>query len=181
MSIIIEGPDGAGKTTLLSEIHGHFPGMEQHPRFCTSTGGPIQELAEAVYKDVKSRATHFIYDRHPVVSEYVYNTAIPGRAIRPAFLTDSMGRIRNRVAHHALTIWCLPPLPEVKRNVEQSAADEMPGVVENIEEIYRQYQMHRIMWPGRHVTYDYTRSAASWEGLRYALSDTRDKLWKEQP
>lgn len=181
MTLILEGPDGAGKTTLLSELHGSFPGMEQHPRFCTSTGGPITELAEAVYKDVKAKPTHYLYDRHPVISEYVYNTAIPGRTIRPAFLTDSMGRVRNRVAYHSLTIWCLPPLPEVRRNVKRDASEQMPGVLENIDEIYAQYQMHRIMWPGRHVIYDYTNSDMSWEGLRYALSDTRDKLWKEQP
>ena len=180
MTIIIEGPDGAGKTTLLSELHGHFPAMEQHPRFCTSTGGPIADLAEAVFRDVSPRATHFLYDRHPCISEFVYRTSIPSMAIREEFLSDAMGRLRNRVAHHSLVIWCLPPFPVVYDNVISSDG-EMPGVVENIERIYEQYKMHRLMWPGRHVTYDYTRSAASWEGLRYALSDSRDKLWKEHP
>lgn len=178
MSIIIEGPDGAGKTTLLSDLCGHFPGMEQHPRFCTSRGGPIDNLAEAVFRDVQSRPTHFIYDRHPCISEFVYRTAL-GQPIPSAFLTDAMGRLRKRLAHHSLTIWCLPPLSVVKQNV--STEDDMPGVAENIERIYQQYQMHRLLWPGRHVTYDYTRSAASWEGLSYALSDSRDKLWKEHP
>ena len=181
MSIIVEGPDGSGKTTLIQDLQGHFPYLELHPRFCTSKGGPLDDLAGLVYKDVKSRATHFIYDRHPTVSEYVYNTAIPGREVRPAFLTDAMGRVRGRVARHSLMIWCMPPLTEVARNVERNAEDEMPGVVDNIEEIYRQYQMHRLMWPGRAVTYDYTNSAVSWEGLNYALSDTRMKLWRETP
>lgn len=180
MSIIIEGPDGAGKTTLLSDLHSHFPQMEQHPRFCTSLGGPIQDLAEEVFKDVKARPTHFIYDRHPVISDYIYNAAIPERNFSPGFLTESMGRIRNRVAHHSLTIWCLPPLSVVRGNVFSSDG-EMPGVVDNINKIYDLYQMHRIMWPGRHVTYDYTQSEASWETLRYTLSKTKDKLWREQP
>ena len=180
MSIILEGPDGAGKTTLLQELHGHFPTMEQHPRFCTSTGGPVEDLAEAVYKDTKSKATHFLYDRHPVISEYIYTFAT-GRPLRPAFLTDSMGRIRNRIAHHSLVIWCLPPLREVIRNCERDEEEQMPGVFENIEKIYHQYQMHRLFWPGRHTTFDYTNSATSWEGLRYTLSDTRDKLWKVCP
>lgn len=179
MTIILEGPDGAGKTTLLSELHGHFPRMEQHPRFCTSTGGPIEELAEAVFKDVNLKPTHYLYDRHPVISDYIYNAAIPGRQFSPAFLSDPMGRVRNRVAHHSLTIWCLPPLPVIKRCLDPEK--EMPGVVENIDRIYELYQMHRIMWPGRSVVYDYTHSAASWEGLRYILSDTVNKLWKEQP
>lgn len=179
MTIIVEGPDGAGKTTFIQELQHHLPGMEIHPRFCTSRGGPVADLAEEVFRDVGTKPTHFIYDRHPVISEYIYSTAIPGRGIRDAFLGDTMGRIRNRVAHHSLTIWCLPPLLEVMRNVERNRADEMPGVVDNIARIYEQYQMHRLMWPGRSVTYDYTQSAASWEGLRYALSDSRNKLWKE--
>ena len=180
MTIILEGPDGAGKTTLLSELHGHFPEMEQHPRFCTSKGGPVDNLAELVFKDATPRGgTHFLYDRHPCISEYIYRTAIPTMAISPAFLGDAMGRVRNRVARNSLVIWCLPPLSQVKVNLDPEY--EMPGVVENIERIYEQYQMHRLMWPGRAVTYNYTQSAASWEGLRYALSDSRNKLWKEHP
>ena len=180
MSIIIEGPDGAGKTTLLSELHSHFPGMEQHPRFCTSKGGPLGNLAELVFRDVQPRPTHYLYDRHPCISEYVYRTAL-AEPISAAFLGDAMGRIRNRLAHHSLTIWCLPPLSVVKKNILSDPADQMPGVDTNIERIYEQYQMHRVMWPGRSVTYDYTNSAVSWEGLRYALSDSRNKLWKEHP
>ena len=54
MTIILEGPDGAGKTTLLSDLSGHLPGMEQHPRFCTSRGGPIADLAEEVSEMTKN-------------------------------------------------------------------------------------------------------------------------------
>lgn len=178
MSIIIEGPDGGGKTTLLSDLQGHFPSMVQHPRFCTSTGGPIENLAEAVFKDAQPRPTNYIYDRHPVISEYIY-TFGTGRPIRPAFLQDSMGRVRNRVAHHSLTIWCLPPLTTVRRNVFNDDQEQMDGVVSNIDTIYHMYEMHRQLWPGRSVVFDYTQSAASWEGLRYALSISKDILWKE--
>ncbi|AZS06611.1 thymidylate kinase [Mycobacterium phage JacoRen57] len=180
MSIILEGPDGAGKTTLLQELQGHFPNMEQHPRFSTSLGGPIENLAEAVYKDTVSRPTHFLYDRHPVISEYVYTFAT-GRPIRAAFLEDSMARVRSRVARHSLVIWCLPPFREVHRNVLRDNEQQMDGVVANIRTIYDMYRMQRIMWPGRSVTFDYTNPGTSWEVLRYALSDTVNKLWKEQP
>lgn len=90
-----------------------------------------------------------------------------------------MGRVRNRVAHHSLTIWCLPPFNTVLRNVEEDAEGQMDGVVQNIATIYAMYQMHRLLWPGRSVLFDYTKSAMSWEGLRYALNDSRGKLWKE--
>lgn len=181
MSIIVEGPDGAGKTTLIQDLQGHFPEMELHPRFCTSRGGPIEGLAEEVYRDVVSKPTHFIYDRHPVISDYVYNAAIPERSYTVGFLTDTMGRLRNRVAHHSLTIWCLPPLSQVRFNCrkDEEAGNQMSGVFDNIEKIYDGYHMHRLLWPGRSVIYDYTNSAMSWEGLSYALNDTRNKLWKE--
>lgn len=180
MTILIEGPDGAGKTTLLSDLAGHFPQMEQHPRFCTSTGGPLDNLAELVFRDVQPRATHYLYDRHPCISEYVYRTSL-GQSIPSAFLGPAMGRLRNRLAHHSLMIWCLPPLEVVKKNVAQEVGGQMFGMAQNIDKIYEQYQMHRLMWPGRAVTFDYTRPDVSWEALRYTLSDTRDKLWKEHP
>jgi hypothetical protein len=177
MSLILEGPDGAGKTTLIQELQGHFPDMEVHPRFCTSKEGPIAQLAEAVFNDVRSKPTHFIYDRHPVVSEYIYSAAIPERRINPEFLSPAMGRVRLRVAHHSLMIWCIPPLSLVRANLDE----EMPGVHENIERIYDLYRMHHLMWPGKSVVFDYNQSSVSWEALRYALSSTRGKLWKEQP
>jgi hypothetical protein len=181
MSIILEGPDGAGKTTLASDLQAHFPGMEMHPRFCTSVGGPIDGLAEAVYKDARARPTHFIYDRHPVISDYVYNASIPGRRFSPEFLTIAMGRVRERVAKSSFTIFCLPPFMSVLRNVERDREEQMPGVRENIELIYNLYHMHYLMWPGRKLLYDYTNHSKSWESLIFALKDTRGTLWLPTP
>lgn len=181
MSIILEGPDGSGKTTLGQELQGHFPKMEMHPRFCTSKEGPIENLAEEVFKDIKSKPTHFIYDRHPCVSEYVYNSAIPERArkgIKLDFLTSQMERVRLRVAHHSLTVFCLPPFEAVKANIERDAGDQMPGVLENIFPIYQQYYMHYLMWPGHKIHYDYTQAGLSWHSLRYALAESQGTLWR---
>lgn len=180
MSILIEGPDGAGKSTLACDLQAHFPGMEMHPRFCTSVGGPIEGLAEAVYKDTRGRPTNQIYDRHPVISDYIYNSAIPGRTFTDEFLTVEMGRVRERVAKSSFTIFCLPPYLSVMRNVERDRDDQMPGVWENIKLIYDLYKMHYIMWPGRKLLFDYTQSTFSWDGLSHALRDTEDKLWKRQ-
>lgn len=177
MTIIIEGPDGAGKTTLVQSLQYHFPGMEQHPRFCTSTGGPISDLAEAVHHDVRTDPTNFLYDRHPVISEFIYGLAIPERRLAPAFLTPAMGRIRNRVAYHSVTIFCIPPLQAVWDNV--LVGDDMPGVKQNIEKIYDHYVMHQLMWPGQNVIFDYTQQENSWNAVTSLLSRTRNRLWKE--
>jgi adenylate kinase family enzyme len=183
MSIIVEGPDGAGKTTLVQELQHHFPKMELHPRFCTSTGGPIADLTEAVFRDVKTHPTHYIYDRHPVISEYIYNTSIPERAIRESFLSEAMGRLRERVARHSLVIWCLPPLDHVMINVlrDEEDGNQMSGVANNIERIYEQYRMHRVLWPGKSIIFDYTERDRSWDNLNYLLSLTRGALWLEEP
>ncbi len=181
MSIILEGPDGAGKTTLAADLQAHFPEMEMHPRFCTSTGGPIENLAEAVYRDTRSQASHYIYDRHPVISDYVYNAAIPERRFSPDFLCSAMGHVRERVATHSLTIWCIPPFSVVRDNVARDISEQMPGVWDNLEKIHELYQMHFLMWPGRKVFFDYTSSRNSWQTLTYALSITKGKLWLPSP
>lgn len=179
MSIIVEGPDGAGKTTLIQELQYLHPGLEVHPRFCTSTGGPIANLSEAVFKDTTARPTSFIYDRHPVVSEYVYRTAIQGpQELSDAFLSDAMARVRQRIAKHSLMIWCLPPLATVRRNIAGDVG-QMPGVEMNIDQIYALYRQHRVFWPGRSIVFDYTNHTVSWEDLRHVLADTVGKLWKD--
>lgn len=185
MSIIVEGPDGAGKTTLIQELQFIHPGLEIHPRFCTSTGGPIDNLAEAVFRDIDvvARPTNQIYDRHPVISEYIYRTAIDiSGGPADVFLSDQMKRVRERIARHSLVIWCLPPFQTVFNNVieDDAAGGQMSGVLDNIHQIYNLYQQHRIFWPGRYATvFDYTRHDASWEGLRHALTDSYGRLWKE--
>ena len=179
MSIILEGPDGAGKTTLASDLQGHFPEMEMHPRFCTSRGGPIENLAEAVYRDTRGTPSHYIYDRHPVISDYVYNAAIPGRFFSPEFLSAPMGRIRERIAQTSLVIWCLPPLENVVHNIHEE--EQMSGVHGNIRKIYELYQMHRLMWPGPSALFDYTKSEDSWKHLMFVLNDTKGTLWLPSP
>lgn len=180
MSIIVEGPDGAGKTTLVQELQGHFPKMELHPRFCTSTEGPVVNLAEEVYKDAKATPTHWIYDRHPTLSEYIYASTIPGRKVSAAFLSDTMGRIRQRVARTSLVIFCLPPFSVVETNVHNALDDQMFGVATTIERIYEAYQMHYLMWPGMRIRFDYTNYERDWDSLIHMLSNTRGIFWREE-
>lgn len=155
--IIFEGPDGGGKSRLIERIMGDVP-LPKAPRFATSLGGPKENLGLLVFEDLKNQAQMDfpqIYDRHPLVSEYIYGHTIPGRAVNPYFLYESARTLRQTVARSALVVWCLPPLHYVVKAAQNG--QHMPGVADNIEKIYEGYCIARVQWPGESVTYDYSR------------------------
>ncbi|WNN95774.1 thymidylate kinase [Gordonia phage Fribs8] len=158
MSIIVEGPDGAGKSTLIRHLLEEHPALELAPRFCTSTGGPIDpaSLMDAVAKDPRLFQATRVYDRHPMFSEYIYSPALD-RALAPGFLT-SQARLFHRVIQtNCLVIFCLPPLGVVEENLHAEGAEyQMPGVMDNIRQIHLGYQIRANQYQGKMVTYDYT-------------------------
>lgn len=161
--IIVEGPDGAGKTTLVALLRREY-GLTPHPRFCTSTDGitnPDGLLAQ-VAEDLQQLRADFpekppLYDRHPIISEYVYSPAM-GRPLAAGFATPNTRNIRNLVAGSSCVIWCWPSFSTVWANVNDEQGDtQMPGVVDNIASIYQGYAAQRVMWPGEFFAhYDYT-------------------------
>lgn len=158
--IILEGPDGAGKTTLLKNLLVTFPDIPERPRFVPHEGpGDMGDLYQAVYNDfeqnVVTRNLAF-YDRHPLWSEYVYGSVMPDREVFPSFTSPAARSMAKYLASSSLVILCLPPLATIKQNLGQDIV-QMDGVPENIFRIYQQYQVLRSLWPGRVVTYDYTR------------------------
>lgn len=165
--IIVEGPDGGGKSALLTRIASDLPHIPRADRFATSLGGPLENLGMLVYRDTQKQNDMDmpqLYDRHPIISEYVYGHAIREREINPYFLYPSAHTLRNVIADHSLVIWCIPPKFDVAHNVENG--DQMPGVVDHIDKIYEGYSMHRVMWPGvDQLTWDYTQMGT---GGKYA-------------
>lgn len=117
--LILEGPDGSGKTTLLEVLQEKFR-LPQHERFCTSDG-PFDDLARLAFKDVQTMITQplSIYDRHPLLSEYAYASAIPERIVRGEFLEGWAVSVLQQFARESLVILCLPPFKEVLKNVTQ--------------------------------------------------------------
>ena len=170
--IILEGPDGAGKTTLLHQLTEvtHLP---VHPRFASSTEGPILELWGAVKQDM-NRWYHqplALYDRHPFTSEHIYGPLIRGR-MRPGFDTPEASRLRHYFQSTALVIFCMPPLSVVIENL--AAEDQMSGVRENIETIYNLYRGQFARWPLDYevILYDYTvprNYATGWDSVFMAI------------
>lgn len=154
MSILLEGPDGAGKSTLIKQLLEDLPGTKLAPRFCTSTGGPKDDLwAEVMMGALDLMLPGLIYDRHPMWSEYIYSHEL-GRDIAPGFLTPDAQRLSEAMAVATTVIVCLPSLERVRANL--GAEDQMPGVAEHIDRIYQAYMVRVVQYTGRVYVYDYT-------------------------
>ncbi|QWY84927.1 polynucleotide kinase [Gordonia phage MScarn] len=154
MSIIIEGPDGAGKSMLLKSLLEDLPDMRPAPRFCTSTGGPVENLwAEVMTGALDLISSKLIYDRHPMWSEYIYSQEL-GRDIAPGFLTPSARQLADAMVSATTVVVCLPSLERVRANLE--AEEQMSGVAEHIDRIYQAYMIRVVQYPGRVLVYDYT-------------------------
>lgn len=156
--ILIEGPDGSGKTTLLKRLADFYPSIAIHARASEGVNGPVKDLYEWAHDDVWSWGQQPLsfYDRHPLISEYIYGPIIRG-TMDARFHTTPLVR---RVAHRALVIVCLPPLGVVRRSV--SASRDMPGVTTHIDAIWHLYASLRATWPSSTglLYYDWTASRA---------------------
>lgn len=153
--ILLEGPDGSGKSTLVTELLQRFPQLTVHPKFVPSSGvGDRTEIYDKVCEDT----AHFIerpiqiYDRHPMISEYVYGPVVRNH-LPQEWQSPSARLMRGIIANHALVVWCLPGLETVKQNISQDR--DMDGVVDNIAQIYNTYLTVKALWPGHCVTYNY--------------------------
>lgn len=161
--IIVEGPDGSGKDTLITSLLGHFPDHTLHERASTSLGGPVPNLAAWVAKDVATMAEQppSIYNRHPLVSELIYWRYRTPKAHPSAEWSHRAWReaMRRGAAPYAIVVFCHPPYHVVRRTILDQGPDaHMPGVYDNILDIYTDYSMY--MWPGINIHYDYTAENA---------------------
>lgn len=170
MSIIVEGPDGAGKSTLIKSLLEDLPQVKLAPRFCSSTGGPVEDLwAEVMTGALDLIMPGLIHDRHPMWSEYIYSHEL-GRDIAPGFLTPDAQRLAEAMTAATTVIVCLPSLERVRANL--ASEEQMSGVAEHIDRIYEAYMVRVVQYTGRVYVYDYT-DAPSYFSL---LSELRRTL-----
>lgn len=164
MAVILEGPDGGGKTTLLKRLVKDFPDLQVMPRFATSEGGPVRQgddlfwYARALSQKVMVEHPNALYDRHPMISEYVYRSVIPdasGRisGLAESFLSEEARVFNELIAKRSLVIFCMPPFSQVVQNL--SREKQMPGVEENIQKIYNRYRERYITHAGLSLSYNY--------------------------
>ena len=160
--LIIEGCDGSGKDTLIIDLMGKFQGRYVlHERASTSLGGPVDDLAGWVARDVNTMHEQppSIYNRHPLISEPIYGRYrdLIGKETPKEFKYQPwMYAMKRHAAQHAILILCRPPWDQVKNVVvRQGAKAHMPGVLTNLALIYLEYR--KVVWPGAMLVYDYTR------------------------
>lgn len=154
--IIVEGPDGAGKTTLIDTLKA-ATGLNVHSRASDSVGGPVENIYDWAQTDVDTWASQpmAIYDRHPLISELIYGP-VARNFIDQAFFSEAATRTFHKFYKKSLIILCLPPFDVLSKNVHREA--QMPGVLENLPELYEEYTMllRTIPLDGNVVVYDYT-------------------------
>lgn len=156
--IIVEGPDGAGKTTLVNRLRKDFPELTEGERGTSNRKLLYTVTVPDTYTALRYAVNPYdhprIWDRL-FYSEFVY-APMGGR--EPRFNLAQTKFIREMIeAMRVPVIVCLPPLPDVKKNV--LVEDQMDGVVDKISLIYTSYtRMLRDGWFGPAViVYDYTR------------------------
>lgn len=185
--LVVEGPDGSGKSTFIQEVtrqlRESFIAYELPPRHCTSTGGPVPDLATWIEDDRKRWSWHrpsvAVWDRHPLISEPIYGPLIRG-SIQLGFDNAQVyaGWWRDFIQSGAVFVFCLPPLEKVLENLERT--EHMAGITTTVTEaIYASYMTTAARLcaegPGRAVVWDYTRRTGSVLGQLWTLDTIKER------
>lgn len=154
--IIVEGPDGAGKTSLIERLSADL-GIPKHEKAIPWSGPPepgSSSLWQWAHHDVTTWPSQpmAIYDRHPLISEYIYGPVIRGKSA-PGFNQPSAHGLRRQMEQRCLLIICLPPHEVYVANIE--ATKQMVGVTEHSFQLYGLYEALVSSWGGWRVVYDF--------------------------
>ena len=157
--LIVEGMDGTGKSTLVDLIRKEM-GYELAPRFCTSLGGPINDLWTQLKAAIRTlpELTPKIFDRIPLVSEPIYGSIL--RDYPSVMFGDTpyekycRSEVEKRVKQECTVVWCHPPLLIVLLNLRTDPETQLGGVVSHAKEIYSEYV--RVMPQWSPIIWDYT-------------------------
>jgi hypothetical protein len=125
MNIILEGVDASGKSTLAKEL-------------AARTGLPIipSEGPEKYFGEINERVKRYndfnrpaIYDRHPIVSHYIYSTVLRtlSDGIKPELIQEFMSRPH-------LIVYCRPT--RAGFSVHNLRPDEDPDHVQQVADKY---------------------------------------------
>lgn len=175
--IILEGPDGAGKTTLLSELQQHFS-FPVADRVVSKDAEAMVDLQSWVEQNVRQGFQEMFFDRHRLVSEFIYGPVLRRHA-EPGFTDVGWTGAMLQLFYHIrpVVIYCLPPLQVVKDNLRGDPDNER--VNPHIEPIYQAYLqrawMDRMINPYSAI-YDYTTDGQEEDHLKYYIDLINEAL-----
>lgn len=154
--VIIEGMDGSGKTRLFNHL-ADVMNIERHPRAATWEG-PIDDRFGWAQHDVEtwSKQPFSIYDRHPLISEYIYGPILRG-TMDPRFHGIEAKNLLKRFAFGSVIVFCDPGVVSIKRNVENDQTPQMIGVRDHVHQLTMAYRSWYINYqaPLRVIRWDY--------------------------
>jgi hypothetical protein len=136
--IILEGPDGAGKTTLAHRLSEDL-GLPIAPKVVGSDTVPLVNIRQWVNDNLQAGFQRTIFDRHRLISEPIYATAMGGDREDHFWDWDWLSaamRVFREIG--PIVVWCLPlDFHFVNRNVLND--DNNRTVWLHIEKLYRGY------------------------------------------
>lgn len=121
--IILEGPDGAGKTRLALRLSEELQ-VPINPKVVQADMSTEVDLAAWCRAQMGDWPRPVIYDRFPLISEFVYGPVFK-HDIRPAFknYSDLYWLHQQFAQHDPVVVYCLPPIDEVLSNINREDTD----------------------------------------------------------
>lgn len=160
--LIVEGMDGTGKSTLVKKLHENT-GLPVHTRaVADQTGDPVDDLFQWAFDDVTTWDAQplSIYDRHPLVSEYIYGPTIRGRVAK-GFRSRDAALLSAKMRKDAFVVFCVTDAKTIHENLKR--IPQMDGVKDHTEQLYVEYTKFIAQYSGRFAVYDYTGESARWD------------------
>lgn len=168
MNIIVEGPDNAGKSTLIKFLESNLRRSVIHNTVDKDSASVLAKQAKEL-----SLEGDVIYDRSAVVSEYIYCLVLQRTPVIPVNISHVAD-----LCDSAIMVFCLPPLEKVLVTTK----DEMPGVVENLQALYEQYDNlidELVMMGKQFFVYDWTMEEDGAEAALDYINERNLKEWNK--
>lgn len=166
--IVVEGPDGAGKTTLITGLQARWP-MNLQARVVGTDTVALTDLVAWVEHHNRLQnwvpgAQPRLYDRHRLISEFIYGPVM-GRPPEPGF--DDLAWVSRELKlfymQQPLIIYCLPPIEEVRHNVQFGETDNT-AVQDRIDQLwvgYARLAANDCLYHDA-LLWDYTQGDSEW-------------------
>lgn len=160
--IVVEGPDGAGKTTLIQTLR-QKTGLDVAPRVVSKDAEAMVDLKKWTEDNVARGFQPTIFDRHRLISEPIYGPILRPK-LEPGFsdLSWFYTMMRKFYKLEPVIIYCLPPLRQVWKNVQNDPDNKVVAQQQVITSIWGAYFNKAVtdLTASRAYIYDYTDSAA---------------------